>query len=647
MYIENIEKLDKDSFQQRELYEELLAIESELDRGLLVSKIREKAKKEDALKTFDATWRGAQKDKARFDKMMLSESNTIYSKALTDFSKLDEGMQYQCGEWIADDDGVRIRTDKGGTVIVCPHPIYPTRILRNTETGKYKVELEFVIRGQKRTIYVNRETLASPSKILKLADDSVQVTALSAPYLVKYLADLESMNPDIVKECISTSRLGWIDYIDQDGTQTKKFLPYEQEIVFDNELSMKTLFDSIKSHGKAEKWYEHLRELRAKKQPELLINLAASFASVLVEPCGVLPFIVCLWGDTAIGKTVILKVCTSVWADPGEGKYITDAKATNTAMEIRLNILNSLPMTLDDMAQIKNQYDEDFSSLIYRWCAGKGRDRSNKELGLNKLTSWRNCTITNGERALTDESTQGGAVNRVIEIEASGEKIFNAQTGNKTTKIVENNYGFAGEDFIDLINELGMDKINSIYNAQYKKIVDTATQKGTEKEDKQVVPMALILTADELIGEYLFKDDVRLDINKCVDYLKNKGDISEHERAYEYLMNVIAANPSRFCESETEIPTKDTELWGFWKNKNTIAINGSKFDKIMAEGNFQSRAFLSWCERQNLIELDPKGNKKKNVYFNKNVFRAVVIKTDHLDANADFITVEGDNLPFE
>ena len=647
MYIENIDKLDKDSFQHRELYEELLEVESELDRGILVSRIREKAKKEDALKTFDNTWRGALRDKARFEKMELSETNTIFSKAQTDFPSRDEFEQFQCGEWIADRDGVRVRTDKGGTTIVCPHPIYPTKILRNSETGKYKVELEFVIRGQTRKIYVNRETLASPSKILKLADDSVQVTALSAPYLVKYLADIEALNPDLVKEYVSTSRLGWIDYTDEDGTQTKKFLPYQQEVVFDSELSMKTLFDSIESHGERDKWYEHIRSLRAKNQTELLINLAASFASVLVEPLGVLPFIVCLWGDTAIGKTVILKVCTSVWADPGEGKYITDAKATNTAMEIRLNILNSLPMTLDDMAQIKNQYDEDFSSLIYRWCAGKGRDRSNKELGLNKLTSWRNCTITNGERALTDDSTQGGAVNRVIEIEASGEKIFNAKTGNSTTKIIEKNYGFAGEDFIDLINELGIDKITSVYDAQYKRIIEAAVVKGVEKEDKQVVPMALILTADELAGKYLFKDDVRLDVNKCVDYLKNKGDISEHERAYEYLMNVIAANPSRFCESETDIPTKDTELWGFWKSKNQIAINGSKFDKIMSEGNFQSRAFLSWCERQNLIELDHKGNKKRTVYFNGNNFRAVVIKTDHLDESAEFISVSDGTIPFE
>ena len=652
MYIENVDKLSSDSFNERELYEELLAIESDLDRQLTVNKLRLKAKQLGLASVFDTNWLGAQREYAKYQKMELAETDTIFSKAITDFPTRDTATQFQCGEWIADKDGIRVRTDKGGTTIVCPHPIYPTKVLRNAETGKYKVELEFKVRGELRHIYVNREVLASPSKILKLADDSVQVTALSAPYLVKYLSDIESLNPDLVQEYVSTSRLGWTDYIDKDngGILTKRFLPYQQEIIFDNELSMKSLFDSIRQQGDRDKWYDTIIKERQRNNPELNVNLAASFASVLVEPCGALPFIVSLWGGTGIGKTVILKICTSVWADPGEGKYITDAKATNTAMEIRLNILNSLPMTLDDMAQIKNQYDEDFSELIYRWCAGKGRDRSNKELGLNKLTNWRNCTITNGERSMVDESTQGGAVNRVIDIEASGERIYDGKSGNRITKCIEKNFGFAGEEFIDLINEIGFDKVNEVYDTQYKRIIDNAQTKGVEKEDKQVVPMALILTADFLTEKYIFKDGITLNLDTCVDYLKNKGDVSEHERAYEYLMNVIAANRFRFADNSSESPTENIEQWGFWKGLDVIAINGNRFDRILSEGNFQSRAFLSWCKKKNLIEVDSKGKHKKTVKCNGQCFRAVVIRTDYgaeSTENTDFMEIDDLELPFD
>lgn len=647
MYIEYPNKLTKDSFKEPELYLELISIESELDRQSVVQKVRDQAKNLGIANTFDNMWVAAQREHNKHMKLQKAERNELMGVCQTRFSLLKDDTQLNCGSWEADDEGVKLHTDTG-VVWACPHPIFPTRILRNAETGKYKIELVFQIRGKTRKIYVNREIIATPNKILKLADDSIQVTNITAPLLVKYLADVETLNPEVIKEYASTSRLGWIEDINEDGERTKYFLPYQQDVVFDNELNTKALFDSITTHGDRDKWYSLIKDIRAKKQPEVLINLAASFASVLVDPCGALPFIVSLWGGTGIGKSVILKICTSVWADPGEGKYITDAKATTTAMEMRLNILNSLPMTLDDMAQIKNQYDEDFSELIYRWCAGKGRDRSNKELGLNKLTSWRNCTITNGERSLVDESTQGGAVNRVIDVEASGDVLFNGKTGNKTVNTIEKNYGFAGKEFIEILEKIGVDTINQRMNEQYDRIKANADSKGVEKEDKQIVPMALILTADALTEEYLFKDGIRLDLDTCVDYLKNKGEVSEDKRAYEYLIDTIVMNDYRFTEEDDD--SGNFEKWGFYKNAEWIAVYSKAFDDIMRKGGFQPKAFLSWAKKKNLLELGEGDRARKVVKKNGSSCRAIVIKKTYGEEspkNEGFIEVSDDELPFK
>lgn len=646
MYIDYPEQLTPDILQERDLYDEILGIESELDRQIVANKIRQAAKNIGQLKTFDSNYRSAQREYARYAKQSLANSNIYMGANQTDFSLRDADGQFNCGDWVCDDDGIRIQTDKG-LQIVCPHPIYIDKILKNAETGRYKAEIVYKIRGRVQSVYANREVIATPSKILQLANDGIQVTSLTAPWLVKYLADLEALNPDMIAEKISTSRLGWVDSVDVEGNKIKQFLPYQASVIFDNELNVKSLFDSIKIHGSREKWYKLIREIRAKKQPEVLINMAASFASVLVEPCGALPFIVSLWGGTGIGKSVILKICTSIWADPGEGKYITDAKATSTAMEMRLNILNSLPMTLDDMAQVKNQYDEDFSELIYRWCAGKGRDRSNKELGLNKLTSWRNCTITNGERSLVDESTQGGAINRVIDIEASGEALFDGRSGNKTVKIIEENYGFAGDEFIFQISGMGFDAINQIYNEYYEKIKEAATKQGVEKEDKQVVPMALILAADYLSEKYLFMDGVRIDIDQAIGYLRNKGEVSEDNNAYNYLMDMVVANMFHFEASE-DSDIKDTvERWGYWKDEETVVIIGQRFDRIMKEGGFQAKSFLSWAKRHDLVECDPKGNTKKVVKFLGRSVRAVIINTNYNTEESAIIGALADSLEDE
>jgi hypothetical protein len=648
MYIDYPETLTADSFLERDIYDEIMGIEDELDRQVIVGKIRTRAKALACVQQFDAAMKAIKKDYARYEKQKLANSSSFIGADETNFSLRDQSDgQFKCGEWVCDDDGIRLHTDKGLT-IVCPHPIFIDKILKNAETGKYKVELIFSVRGRVRSVYATRETIATPSKILQLANDGVQVTSLTAPLLVKYLSDIEALNPELIKEQISTSRLGWVEGIDQDGNRIRQFLPYQANVIFDNELNVKSLFDSIKPHGSREKWYKLIREIRAKRQPEVLINLAASFASVLVEPCGALPFIVSLWGGTGIGKSVILKICTSVWADPGEGKYITDAKATSTAMEMRLNILNSLPMTLDDMAQVKNQYDEDFSELIYRWCAGKGRDRSNKDLGLNKLTSWRNCTITNGERSLVDESTQGGAINRVIDIEASGEALFDGRSGNKTVKIIEENYGFAGDEFIYQLSSMGFDAINQVYNEYYEKVKEAAAKKGVEKEDKQVVPMALILAADYLSEKYLFCDGVRIDIDKAIDYLRNKGEVSEENNAYDYLMDTIIANSFRFDESSDT----NAEQWGYWKDDDsTVVIIGSIFNKIMKQGGFQGKSFLSWAKKKNLIECDSSGKTKKLDRFQGKPARAVVLKTNYNVDEPTVLTALADDmyedLPFK
>lgn len=648
--MKNAEKLEKKSFSVPDLYYELMDIESEIERVRMANIVRERAKEVGQTKQFDLMYRAAQSEVAKSKKEEEAAAVGKVGTCMTNFPSRDALEQFRCGEWTASIDGI-FRHSERGTQTACPHIIYPTRILRNAETGKYKIELEFMVRGKLRRIIVPREVIASPSKILSLADDSVQVTSKTAPFLIEYLSEVESLNSDIIKEYMSTSRLGWIEVTDEEGNTSKQFIPYQQDAIFDNELGVKSLYESIRCCGSRDKWYSLVKEIRSKRQPEVLINLAAAFASVLVEPCGALPFIVSLWGGTGIGKSVILKLCTSVWADPGEGKYITDAKATNTAMEIRLSILNSLPMTLDDMAQVKNQYDEDFSELIYRWCAGKGRDRSNKDLGLNKLTNWRNCTITNGERSIVDESAQGGAINRVIDIEASGDILFTAKEGNKTVNLIEKNYGYAGRDFISALDKIGLDSINPLINKYYDLIKKTAAEQDVEKEDKQIVPMALILAADELIEQYLFEDGVRLDVGVCVEYLKNKGEVDENERIYCYLVEQIQINNRCFRDPDNDDDDGARyENWGYFKGENYVVIYSAKFDEILASGGFQAKSFLAWAKKKDILDLDPSGRPRKLVSHGKmRSVRAVVIKTDYgneMPIDSGFEDVDDSELPF-
>lgn len=630
-YIGDLSKIDADSFKDKQLYLEILSITDWMQQTAVANEIRKIAKQLDQLKMYDEMLRTARKmaQSAKVDEV---ESTGKAHSFITDFSFAEH--QYNCGEWIATDNGVYRETDKG-VQVACMHGIMISRILKNVDTEKFKVEIIFKVRNNVRKVIVDREILASTSKIMNLAQDSVQITSKYAPNLVSYLLDLEVLNPDKIKEYLSIGQLGWIDCNAPDGKIIKRFVPYDDDIVFDNTSGIKSLFDSIKASGDRNLWYDLIKKIRARRRNEININLAASFSSVLVEICGALPFIVSLWGGTGIGKTIILKICTSVWADPSEGKYITDPKATYTAMEIRQSVLNHLPMTLDDLAQVQRTYDGDYSDLIYRWCSGKGRDRSNVNLGLNKLTNWRNCTITNGERSIVDESTQGGAVNRVIDIESQGDPLFDAKSGNETVNVIEKNYGYAGREFIAVIQSMGSAAINKKMNYYIDQLKTTAENQGVEKEDKQIVPMAIILTADEIIEEHLFKDGIRLNIDDCLGYLKNKGEISEHERAYSYLVNEIIINKNKF----TDIPDAEketSEKWGFFR-EDYVTIYSAKLDDILKDRGFQPNAFLAWAKKLDLLKLSPKGEVRKNVSHGKHRgVRAVEIYMNYMaDKNVD------------
>ena len=507
-------------------------------------------------------------------------------------------------------------------------------VLKNIETKTVKIKLRFKVRNKWEEVYVDRKNIASRNLIINLANNGIRVTSENAGALIQYLSDVEALNEFDIPENRSTSRLGWIN---------GSFMPYEEDVIFDNENNVLTLFESIHSCGDYDTWLACIKEQRKYKRMELLIYLAASFGSVLIEPLGILPFIVDLWGGTGKGKTVALMIATSIWADPNEGEYITDAKSTQTAMEVRLDVLNSLPMMIDDMAQIKNKVD-DFADLIYMLCSGIGKGRATKEAGLRNTNSWRNCILTNSEHSLISETMQGGAINRVIDIECGDTDIF--VNAHETSDIVRKNYGFAGQYFITAIQMLGFEKIQAIQKRHYEQLIEESKKEGVEKEQKQLIPMSIILTADELAERIIFKDGIKLNMENCLQLLKNKSDISEGKRAYFYLMETIASNTYRFQDQDDEDYPGRYERWGKYldSHSNKVAIISKFFDKIINEAGSQPKAFLSWAMSQNLIDKDSKGNPRKPVSIEGEKIRCVVIKREWgMEEDEDF---SDDYIPY-
>lgn len=535
----------------------------------------------------------------------------------------------QCKDWIATEAGICLRNPNTGytDILACYHPILPVERLKNLETGEEQIKLAYKRNGRWEEIIVPKTMVTSANKIVALSGRGIAVTSENAKYLVRYLADVENANEPYIRVQYSTSKLGWI----KGG-----FLPYDREIVFDGDSRFRQIYESVAQAGSRNMWFGHVTELRRTGRMEIKFLLAASFSSVLVQPLGGLPYFVDLWGETEGGKTVALMAAASVWADPDENAYIGDYKTTDVALESKADMLNHLPMILDDTSKKNRRIEDNFEGLVYDLCSGKGKSRSNKELGLNRENHWKNCILTNGERPLSAYVTQGGAINRILEIEC-GEKVF--KNPGRTAELVKQNYGFAGKEFIDLIKELGMDRVREIQREFLRLLADD------EKMQKQSLSLSIILTADKLATDHLFKDGQYISLEEAKEVLVDREELSDNERCYRFVMDKVAMNPARFDEDNENV-----EKWGILEDGYAVIFN-SAFDSLCREGKYSKKAFLSWAAKKGLIQTQ-NGNPTKVKRLNGSAFRCVFLKLDNgLEADENgFIRVEIEDqeaLPFD
>ena len=527
-----------------------------------------------------------------------------------------------CGSWVASDDGIyTFNKDYSNEVIVCYHPILPVERLRNLETGEEQLKLAFKRNHTWREVIVPKDLVSSASKIVALSKLGVAVTSENAKLLVKYLSDVENLNDDHIPVQKSTSKLGWIG---------NGFMPYDTEIIFDGDTRFKQVFESINKHGNRDVWYKHMKELRRSGRMEIKFLLAASFASVLLKPLGGLPFFVDLWGETEGGKTVTLMVAASVWANPDESQYIGDFKTTDVALEAKSDMLNNLPMILDDTSKTSARIRDNFEGVVYDLCSGKGKSRSNRELGMNRENRWKNCILTNGERPLNSYVSQGGAINRILEVEC-GEKVY--QDPQKTADIVKKNYGHAGHDFVDIVKRIGIDSIRDVQEEILEELQDD------EKMQKQSLSLSIVLTADRIATDFLFKDNQYISINDAREVLVDRNELSDNERCYRYLLDKVAMNPQRF-DLDTNV-----EKWGIIEKGYAIFFNQA-FEELCRAGGFSKKSFLSWADRKALIQTQA-GRMNKTKKIDGNVYRCIFLKLEEEPAGDGFVDVGQADLPFK
>ena len=514
-------------------------------------------------------------------------------------------LELNCGQWQADEYGITKEGQYGyGEVEACNHPLLPVMRLVNIDTGVEKLKLAYRKGKQWRHVIAEKKVLASTNAILDLANVGIAVNSDNAKWMVQYLHDVEALNYDDIPEKNSVSRLGWI--------HGEGFSPYVENLVYDGENNFKGIFDSVKPHGNFAEWKEAALGVRSGASVPARMILAASFASVLVPIAEALSFFVHLWGsESGTGKTVALMLAASVWADPQDGQYIKTFNGTQVSLELTAGFVNNLPLILDEFQMLRNK--KDFEQIVYMLAEGVGKGRGGKTGGVRETQTWKNCILTSGEMPITNFMTGAGAFNRIVEIECT-EKLFPEPM--ELLAVIRRNYGFAGRMFVEKLQEEGVSqRVKELYTGFYKQIVQSDTT------EKQAMAGAVLLAADKLADEWIFKDGRQLKYDEISEYLHTKSEVDINERAYDYICETVAANAQKFGGDAVE-------SWGRFSG-DQVQIIRSIFEKICEEGGYSSRAVLSWLMRKKLLEPSFKKDGKmmptKVVKMENSSVRCVII----------------------
>ena len=488
----------------------------------------------------------------------------------------------RCGSWDCDDTGVsRIKQDSEGKCTIekaSPIPIIVTEVLTNISTHTEKVKLEFYKNLKWRSTITDRANISNVNKIIDLSNFGIEVTSESAKFLVKFLSELINLNRDVIPQVQAASRLGWVD--------SKTFIPYADNIKFDGDNNFLNLFESVSSVGSLEIWQSMTAELR--KNIYIRLTMAAAFASPIIQLLDTLPFMLHLWGQTESGKTVSLKVAASIWGNPQPGRYLKNLNMTQNAMLSTAAFLKNLPFVCDELQSIKNAWDN-FDKLIYAFNLGEGRSLNHYNKTLEAL-SWQNCLFTSGEEPIIKANSGGGAANRVIQMYV--DKTIFTDNAAAVIECINNNYGAAGRKYITALINTDTAELKRTYNEYYKEIVGMRYT-----TDKQAASMAIILTGDSIASKLLYPGEKPLTAADIKQFLISAAEVDISERAYNFVINHIAANNNRFVTGELN----HGETWGSITG-SIASINKGILTRELNNAGYDFNAIKKkWADSKHII----------------------------------------------
>ena len=491
---------------------------------------------------------------------LLREKISLDEKSKLPFSKYNI-ENYNWGNYTCSINGITDRFNTKFSYI----PVIPVERYINEDTKKEKVKIIFYKENEWRELIVDKSQLSINQKLLLLSDDGLDVTSENVKYYINYFNEI--MNINNIKKLDSISHIGW---------KENDFVPYDSHGIFDGADEFRNIYKSIGTKGNYDKWKQCIVKLRKHKVIKLL--MATTLASPLLEKLNLQPYMVNLWSSlSGNGKTLSCMVAMSIWGNPDVGALRLSSNNTQNYYSVVASFMRNFTCYFDELQIVKRSKYLDLESLVMDLCNGTEKGRLNKNSQAREVKVWFNNFLFTSNDRLVKENAGEQVYNRVIDLEI-GEKII--ENGQDIARIIKENYGFAGKEYIKYIQNIGFDSIFE----RFKAILNEILHK-TNATDKQASSLASILLANQLANECLFKDDYILQVEDIKEYVNDKNEIRTSIKAKEYIKDIININAKKFDDNNFN------ECWGRMKEINSgykmCYINAQILYRELQKGGFE------------------------------------------------------------
>ena len=150
---------------------------------------------------------------------------------------------------------------------------------------------------------------------------------------------------------------------------------------------------------------------------------------------------------------------------------------------------------------------------------------------------------------------------------------------------------------------------------------------------KQCAALALIALADAYADECIFKDKLQvLDLKQLAGIAKSLAEIDSAERAYRYIMDVIAANGNFFARKTQNSDGKECyykpaygACWGKITD-NYIAINKTRLENELAKNGYSLNSMVDTWKSKGYIMARSDGRWTHREHISSESFSSIHFK---------------------